>query len=280
MHTSPCGKTVTSVLARAEALMGLLREKATDRSPQLLIEAAIRLCDDLIPAGEPLVALSLLRELEPLSESFTPETVVKTKTAKVASLNSVGRFAEALELAETIESNGASVLQRLPGIAHHLRIMEGTSLWLLNRPEEAIRRLASVRERLLMEPDSHLLADCSVQLCAAHAILGDFKTARDFALDGLVSARRSGNKASDWRWRTTPLWNARSAGGRKPRKPAKHRCESMLSQGTGSSWTTHVGDWRSFIGGGGVSRAPCSSAKRASPADGPLITPRPCRSRS
>jgi DNA-binding NtrC family response regulator/tetratricopeptide (TPR) repeat protein len=177
--------------------MGLLQEKGTDDSPQLLIEAAIRLCEDLISAGEPLVALSLLMELEPLSESFTPETVVKTRTAKVASLNSVGRFAEALELAETIESNGAAILQRLPGIAHHLRIMEGTSLWLLNRPEEAIRRLASVRERLLMEPDSHLLADCSIQLCAAHSILGDFKTARNFALDGLVSARRSGNKVSE-----------------------------------------------------------------------------------
>jgi DNA-binding NtrC family response regulator/tetratricopeptide (TPR) repeat protein len=177
--------------------MGLIQDKASGQSLQPLVEAAIRLCEDLISAGESLVALSLLMELEPLSESFTPETVVKTRTAKVASLNSVGRFAEALELAETIESCGAAILQRLPEIAHHLRIMEGTSLWLLNRPEEAIRRLASVRERLLMEPDSYLLAECSIQLCAAHGILGDFKTARHFALDGLVSARRSGNKASE-----------------------------------------------------------------------------------
>jgi DNA-binding NtrC family response regulator len=117
------------------------------------------------------------------------------RTAKVASLNSVGRFAEALEMAETIESSGAAVLQRLPDSAHRLQILEGTSLWLLNRPEEAIRRLASVRERLLMEPDSQLLADCTIQISAAHSILGDFKTARIFALDGLVSARRCGNRS-------------------------------------------------------------------------------------
>lgn len=117
------------------------------------------------------------------------------RTAKVAVLNSVGRYAEALELAETTESSGAAVLQRLPDTVHQLQILEGTSLWLLNRPEEAIRRLARVRDRLLTQPDSHLLAECTIQLSAAHSIHGDFKTARHFALDGLVSARRSGNKA-------------------------------------------------------------------------------------
>jgi len=175
--------------------MGLLQEKAADHSPQLLIEAAIRLCEDLISAGESLVALSILTQLEFLSEFFTPETVVKTRTAKVAALNSAGRFAEALDLAETTESDSAAVLQRLPDMAHRLQILEGTSLWLLNRPEETICRLARVRERLLTQPDSHLLADCTIQLSAAHSILGDFRTARHFALDGLVSARRSGNKA-------------------------------------------------------------------------------------
>lgn len=141
------------------------------------------------------MALAILAELERLSESFTPETMVKTMAAKVAVLNSVGRYAEALELAETTESSGAAVLQRLPDMGHRLQILEGASLWLLNRPEEAIRRLTSVRERLLMQPDSHLLADCTVQISAAHSILGDFRTARHFALDGLVSARRSGNTA-------------------------------------------------------------------------------------
>ena len=141
------------------------------------------------------MALSLLMELEPLSESVTSEAVVKAMMAKVAVLNSAGRYAEALELAETTESNGVALLQRLPDMAHRLQILEGASLWLLNRPEEAIRRLARVRERLLMQPDSHLLADCSIQLSAAHSILGDFRTARHFVLDGLVSARRSGNRA-------------------------------------------------------------------------------------
>jgi DNA-binding NtrC family response regulator/tetratricopeptide (TPR) repeat protein len=195
MDTSPGGKTMTTVLARADSLMALLQEKTSDQRPQPFVEAAIRLCEDLILAGESPVALSLLAELEPLCGSFTPETVVQTRTAEVAVLNSVGRFAEALELAETIESSGAAVLQRLPDTAHRLQILVGTSLWLLNRPEETIRRLTRVRDRLLMQPDSHLLADCSIQLSAAHSILGDFRTARHFALDGLVSARRSGNKA-------------------------------------------------------------------------------------
>jgi isocitrate lyase len=141
MDTSPGGKTMTTVLARADSLMALLQEKTSDQRPQPFVEAAIRLCEDLIQAGESPVALSLLAELEPLCGSFTPETVVQTRTAEVAVLNSVGRYAEALELAETTESSGAAVLQRLPDTAHRLQILVGTRLWLLNRPEEAIRRL-------------------------------------------------------------------------------------------------------------------------------------------
>lgn len=186
-----------TVLARAESLIGLLRDKASDQSAQPLVEAAIRLSEDLISAGESLAVLSLLVELEPLRGSFTPETAVKLSTVKVGVLNSLGRHVEALELAETTESSGAAVLQRLSDMAHRLQILEGTSLWLLNRPEEAICRLTKVRERLLTQPDSHLLADCTIQMSAAHSILGDFRTARHFALDGLVSARRSGNKASE-----------------------------------------------------------------------------------
>jgi DNA-binding NtrC family response regulator/tetratricopeptide (TPR) repeat protein len=177
--------------------MGLLQEKSSEKTPQPLVEAAIRLCEELIPAGESLVALTLLAELEPLIESLSPETAVKARTVKVAVLNSVGRYTEALELAEATELSGAKFLQRLPDTVCQLQILEGASLWLLNRPVEAIRRLARVRERLLVQPDSHLLADCSIQLSAAHSILGDFRAAQHFALDGLVSARRSGDRAME-----------------------------------------------------------------------------------
>ena len=177
--------------------MTLLQDKASAQSPQPLVEAAIRLCDELTSSGEPLTALSILAELESMGEPSTPETTVKAMTAKVGVLNSLGRYAEALALAETTESTYVTLLQRLPETAHYLQIQEGASLWMLNRPDDAVRKLAKVRERLLTQPDSYLLADCSIQLSAAHMIRGEFKAARDLALDGLISARRSGNKASE-----------------------------------------------------------------------------------
>jgi hypothetical protein len=181
---------MTTALNRAESLIGLLRDQAPEPSPQPLVEAAVRLCEELVSRGEPSVALSLMAALEPMSESVSPETRVKAVVAKVGVLNSAGRYAEALELAETTESSCAALLRRFPDTAYCLQIHEGASLWLLNRPEEAVRRLTKVREHLLLRPDSQLLADCTVQLASAHAIQGDYGTARYFALDGLVSASR------------------------------------------------------------------------------------------
>ena len=132
--------------------MTLLQDKASAQSPQPLVEAAIRLCDELTSSGEPLTALSILAELESMGEPSTPETTVKAMTAKVGVLNSLGRYAEALALAETTESTYVTLLQRLPETAHYLQIQEGASLWMLNRPDDAVRKLAKVRERLLTQP--------------------------------------------------------------------------------------------------------------------------------
>jgi transcriptional regulator with AAA-type ATPase domain/tetratricopeptide (TPR) repeat protein len=158
------------------------------------VEAVIEYCEELVFAGEARVALELLERSQRHVSTLPRETILQMGVARVQALVAAGLYSESLDVVRSLMLEHAASLEKLPEAANELQIFEGTSLWMLNKPDDAIRRLSQVRSRLLTQADSHLLASCSIQLSAAYYVVGDYEASRRLALDALVSARRSGHK--------------------------------------------------------------------------------------
>ena len=180
--------------ARITALKALLSKEPSEESIQPPVEAAIALAEELVRAGDAKGALDLLELAQRHAEQVPTDTVFKIAVARVAALMVTGLHAEALETASRLTRDSQLLLARNPEVAGRLVVFEGSCLWMLNRAEDSVRVLSQLRERLLMQRDSALLAFCTTQLSAAHWLAGDSGSSAELALDALVSARRSGEK--------------------------------------------------------------------------------------
>ena len=74
-----------------------------------------------------------------------------------------------------------------------LSICRASALWQMNRVDEGVDELRTIRAALLTVPDSFLLGWCTYQLAAAETARGQYEVARQYVLDAIVSARRCGD---------------------------------------------------------------------------------------
>jgi tetratricopeptide (TPR) repeat protein len=161
----------------------------------LLAQAIVRCCEELVPAGEGRAAIELITSSESLIGDLNPEWALRIQLVHAEALVAAELSSRALELVRQTTTTYGDVLSQLPDAAVRLEIIEGTTLWQLNRPDEAVEKLTRARTQLLAQPDTPLLARCTVQLSAAYWMKGDYRRSLDYGVDALVAARRSGNQS-------------------------------------------------------------------------------------
>jgi hypothetical protein len=159
--------------ARKDALRALLSKESLEESIQPAVEAAVPLAEELVRLGDARSALEILELAQRHAEQVSTDTVFKIAVAQVAALMNTGLHAEALETANRLTRDSQPLLARNPEVAGRLVVLEGTCLWMLNRAEDSVRLLSQLRERLLMQRDSALLAFCTTQLSAAYWLAGN-----------------------------------------------------------------------------------------------------------
>jgi DNA-binding NtrC family response regulator len=113
---------------------------------------------------------------------------------RLRALGLLGEYREGFELCSKLLIDYAPRFDVLATEHMELRITESYYLWSLNRVDEAIDKLHRIRAELLRQPDSSHLARCAIQISSAEMRRGGFQQARDFALESVVSARRSGDR--------------------------------------------------------------------------------------
>jgi hypothetical protein len=158
------------------------------------LSAAILSCArDLIDAGEAVRALQLLQDSSDVIGEGSEETRLRAQILRIDALVSTYKVDDALQEIRRLLASEAD----LAAYQDHLaaaKILEGRSLWYLNRVDEAIEKLLAVRQQLLSGPDSILLAACLAHLSSAALVKGDVRLSRALCLEALVSARRCGSR--------------------------------------------------------------------------------------
>jgi DNA-binding NtrC family response regulator len=96
----------------------------------------------------------------------------------------------AMTLVKRAALDYSSVLDEFPEESLALRICEGGLLWQLDRADDSVDKLASIRAELLTRPDSYMTAWCCYQLSAAESVRGNHEQSRRYLQETIVSARR------------------------------------------------------------------------------------------
>ena len=185
---------MNNVLLRAAALKQLIDSDQPGHADQALAEALVSCCDDLVAAGEPILALELADAASQLVSGAPRGWILRLGIARARALTTSWRDSEALELVASLRHEFEDVLRASRSEHNQLRIYEAAALWHLNRVSEASESLISVRSELLTEPDSPLLARCAFNLSSIEVVRGEHRRAREFVLEALVSARRCGDR--------------------------------------------------------------------------------------
>ncbi|TMQ61272.1 MAG: tetratricopeptide repeat protein [Candidatus Eisenbacteria bacterium] len=184
---------MSEILARAAALRDLVRGDSATSHSRPLAEAVLACCEELVAAGEFTPALELVAKTLSL-RSLPEEWVMRLELVRATALRVAGQYEAALEKVRAIARDHSGILETEKPERHRLQISEAACLWRMNRVDEAVERLSSLRAELLTRPDSSLLASCTLELSSAEIFRGRHSVARGFVLEAIVSARRSGNK--------------------------------------------------------------------------------------
>ena len=185
---------MNDALTRAAAIEELIGSGAYREAPQPVAEAVVSCCYQLLDAGEPGRAIELLKssaELQPVAEQ---EWALRLGVVHARALSLAGSFQDSLRLLEQLSSEHAGLLPQRHSEFYQIRICEASNLWGLNRVDEAAEKLLGIRAELLLHPDSYLLGWCAFQLASAETVRGEHHQARRFALEAIVSARRSDSR--------------------------------------------------------------------------------------
>ena len=182
-------------LTQADAIERVLSAHANEGAAPSFRESLIECAKGLIEQGESVRALGLLEDS--LSQAQLPldEWAVRNRALQARALFNCDRNRECLEISRQLlsETSGEFAATHV-SLMRLIRIVEGAALWRLNRVAESVEQLGSLRMELLTQPDSSLLAMCTLNLSTALLLGGDRAEAFEMALDALVTARRRGDE--------------------------------------------------------------------------------------
>src|SRR5262249_35019744 len=144
--------------------------------------------------GEADRALNLSRKTSAAAQQLPHAEVVQLAIAELRALSQLRLDYECLERVQDVVGM-QSALGPLSEFEFGLvRTIEGEALWHLNRITEARNLLMQTRAELLSRPSHLATAACSATLAAALISSGSWLEGRNFALEGLVLARRVGSR--------------------------------------------------------------------------------------
>lgn len=186
---------MTDILSRAGAIKDVATSLDHVPDSDAVVTTLIRSCEELTSSGSAPAALKLIELADSIRGTIPDSWRIRFEIAKASALRVVGHYERSLRLCRALLIEEAEHLAQLPDQYIQLRITEGGCLWQLNASDEAIERLTQLRQELLSGPDSKALAQCTFELSSAHLFHGSIESARALAMDGLVSARRSGARA-------------------------------------------------------------------------------------
>src|SRR5262245_35056744 len=160
---------MTSHEDRAAAIVDLLSQLSQAPATEV-IGAAITCSNELVDAGEPGLALHLLGRTE-ASAGLSEAARASLGAARVRALRAAGEHKSALAAAERylddLGSPNGPQTELWP-----LRVQAAGCLWQLNRVDEAVESLVSVRAGLIGRGDSPTLALCMHELASAEIFRG------------------------------------------------------------------------------------------------------------
>jgi tetratricopeptide (TPR) repeat protein len=143
-------------------------------------------------AGESAAVLELLSVAEQAAGSPQSGLMFRLQLLRARALRGMGRYDEGLAVCAQALSMSPGTIA-LPEQRMMLRIVEGATLWQVNRVDESVEKLLGIRSELLTGPDSRLLALCTLELSSAEIFRGALRSARTYVMEAIVSSRRVGN---------------------------------------------------------------------------------------
>jgi hypothetical protein len=162
---------MTDLESRVTAIGELLTDSSSSTPAPEVVEAAVACCRDLVDAGEPKVALDLLAHLIH-SEGLAPSALLSLVLIQVKALRIAGEHRSAYETARARMEEFPDWFESSSAEATLLRIHTAGCLWQLNRVEDAVESLGSLRHDLAGRADSQALAQCMHELSSAEILEG------------------------------------------------------------------------------------------------------------
>src|SRR2546422_4120690 len=120
---------MNDVIARATALKELLESGAHAEATQPVAEAIVGCCEQLIDAGEPALALSLIGSSSILSQGAGDDYRLRLAVLRARALQVSRKNEESLTLVRSLLAEERSLLEARPKEAYKLRICEATNFW-------------------------------------------------------------------------------------------------------------------------------------------------------
>jgi len=177
---------------RASALIQLLAvEPLAGSDLDSLQEAIISCTDELVTMGEPRTALQIIEHAGLRARDGDETFTMRLALVEVRALRVAGRLSESLNRIQRVLAQHSNLLAKSSNEYATARVLEASVLWRLNRMDDAITILKSVRAELLSKPDTVLMACCTFELSSALLFAGRHLESKESAIEALVSARRS-----------------------------------------------------------------------------------------
>src|SRR5262245_63018567 len=172
-------------LVRAAAIGELVRAGGTAAEPMPLAEAVVSCCEELVRAGESVLAISLATDATEVVGAAGTQSALKLDLVVARASVVIGHYERCLSICRSWMARRDELALEPSVQWTELCIGEAFSLWHLNYAQEAFDKLSVIRTELLRQPDSALLAVCVVHLSSAEMRRGEFESARRYALEGV-----------------------------------------------------------------------------------------------
>src|SRR5262249_21923804 len=156
---------LTEHLEQAAALERVLNSPGAFLGTKVeLVQSVLTCCSDLLLWGGANEALSLLDQFRDSDVEREPRTRLSLVVMRLRALVQLQRDHEVLEIAERTLVERESYPPTCGAEIFMVRILEGQSLWHLNRTEESLRKLNQIRTELLTLPCQVASAACSAAI--------------------------------------------------------------------------------------------------------------------
>jgi tetratricopeptide (TPR) repeat protein len=184
---------LAALVERATAIGEMLKSPSEQaHASRVLFDAIVECAEQLIEWAEADRAIALLDGAQQAG-GYSLRQEARLKALRIKALSVMHRDHEALEAVCGLLEYYATRQDELGDEYTSLRILEGQVLWHMNRVEEANKKLGRIRLELHARPDSALHARCLSLLASGLIHEGNWDQAREYSLEGWVSARRIGS---------------------------------------------------------------------------------------